>query len=113
MYKNINIISYKNKEDKIHSLIDNLEFLISINACDLIDTISFINSRLKIIYKYETSPFIKENIELLWMELNKPSVIHIIKTEEDCKCCNSKPQQGEDQEIKDYLKYLNITNINE
>jgi hypothetical protein len=111
MYKNINIISYKNNEDKIHSLINNLEFLLSINACDLIDTISFINSRLKIVYKYMPSPFIKENIELLWMELNKPLVIHIM-TEQECKCCNSKPQQ-EDQEIKDYFKYLNISNINE
>lgn len=114
MYKNIKIFS-NDDEEKIHSLIDNLEFLISFNASDLIISISKINfnSRLKIFYKYEPPPFIKENIELLWMELNKPSVIHLTTIKEDmCKCCNSKPQQEEDQEIKDYLKYLNISNVN-
>lgn len=111
MYKNINIISYQNKEGKIMSLIDSLENLMSFNASDIIETITFINSRLKIFYKYKPSVFFKENIELLWMELNKPSVIHLIN-KEDCKCCNNPPQK-EDEEIKDYFKYLNLTNINE
>lgn len=110
MYKNIEIFSNDDK-GKIHSLIDNLEFLMSFNACDIITSISYFNSRLKIFYKYKQCLFIKENIELLWMELNKPSVIHLTTIKEDiCKCCNSKPQQ-EDEEIKEYFKYLKISNI--
>lgn len=91
------------------SLIDSLENLMSFNAFDIIDTITFINSRLKILYKYEPSPFIRENIELLWMELNKPTVIHLKPKENDntCKCCNSPPQK-EDEEIKEYFKSIII-----
>jgi hypothetical protein len=112
MHKNIKILADIINDTKIKSLIDNLEFLINNDLSCLIDTISFINSRLKIFYKYEPSQFMKENIELIWMELNKPTVLHLIqinqiKTEcfEVCKCCNSKPQQ-EDEEIKDYFKYI-------
>jgi hypothetical protein len=48
----------------------------------------------------------------LYKYINNILVFLNIKDDKHCKCCNSKPQQ-EDEEIKDYFKYLNLSNINE
>jgi hypothetical protein len=103
------------RKERLINLIDELYNMVSIDYILIIESLEDIKGTLNISWLETPSLFYKAIINSLWMEQNEDNVKHIIK-EEVCKCCNSKPQQGEDQEIKDYFKYLeinNISNINE
>jgi len=73
----------------------------------LIDEIEDDKGLLKIYWTIEPTILFKYTMEDIWTKLlYEINVKHIIKTEKKCKCCNSKPEQ-EDEEIKEYFKYIN------
>jgi len=96
------------RKERLIKVIDELYNMISIDYILIIESLEDIKGTLNISWLETPSLFYKEIINSLWMEQNEDNVKHI---ENYCKCCNSKPQQ-EDQEIKDYFKYLNISNVN-
>jgi hypothetical protein len=100
------------RKQRLIKLIDELYNMIPIDYILIIESLEDIKGTLNISWLEIPTLFFKEIINSLWMEQDEYNVKHIIKTEGHCKCCNSKHQQ-EDEEIKDYFKYLNLTNINE
>jgi hypothetical protein len=93
------------RKERLINLIDELYKMILIDDILIIESLEDIKGTLNISWLKPPSLFYKEIINSLWMDQNEDNVKHIIK-EKDCKCCNSKPQQ-EDQEIKEYLYSLN------
>ena len=101
------------RKERLIKLINEFEETTTLDANKMIEQIEDDKGLLKIYWNIEPSILFKYTMEDIWTKLlYETKVKHIIKIDSYCKCCNSKPQQ-EDQEIKDYLKYLNITNINE
>jgi hypothetical protein len=113
------IILLYNDEDfrkqRLIKLIDDFNDTVTINMHNMINKLEDNKGTLKVHWIKEPLILFKFTIEDIWSKLlYEDNVIHIIEStnEGDCKCCNNPPQK-EDEEIKDYFKYLNLTNINE
>lgn len=115
LYKKV-ILSYNDEEfrkQRLIKLIDEFNETTTINMHNMIIKLEDNKGLLKVHWIKEPLILFKFAIEDIWSKLlYEDNVIHIIEPTDDgdCKCCNNPPQK-EDEEIKDYFKYIHNINI--